>query len=273
MSDLLIHFFDVGCGNMTLILFPTGETYLYDCNVTDDNEADVLGYLDRAMGGRSEIDVFVCSHRDCDHMRGLRTIHDRYPVGEIRDPGVEGTSCDTAEYKDYMALRREIGAAIIKPRTYKDIGHATVRYMNAADDDLSDANDQSVVMKVEYMGSSAMLTGDTSFRPWKDKILPYYADAKLSASILLAAHHGSFFDDPADDKHYYTAHMRKIRPAMTVVSVGANVSDLPADKALELYAKYSSGPDKDNEVYRTDEQGNMKLVLKGDGGWSIYRNQ
>src|ERR1035438_1543121 len=181
MSDLVIHFFDAGCGNMTLILFPTGETYLYDCNVTDDNEDDVLAYLDTAMGSRSKIDAFICSHRDCDHMRGLRTIHNRYPVGKVRDAGVEGTSCESTEYKDYMALRWEIGSAIIKARTYKTIGDATIRYMNAADDDLSDANDQSVVMKVEYAGGAALLAGDTSFRPWQDCILPYYSDEKLNA--------------------------------------------------------------------------------------------
>lgn len=275
MNELTIHFFNVGCGNMTLILFPNGNTYLYDCNVTDDNKDDVLGYLDKVMGDRSGIDVFVCSHRDCDHMRGLRAVHNRYTVGKIRDAGVEGTSCDCSEYKDYMKLRREIGAEIIKSRTYLDIGEATIRYMNSADDDLPDANDQSIVMKVEYVGSSAMLAGDTSFRPWKEKILPYYSDGKLGASILLAAHHGSlsFFDNPADEEHYYTAHIRKMQPAMTLISVGPNVSDLPNNKALELYAKHSSGSSKGTKVCRTDEQGNMKLVFKQGGTWNLYKNQ
>jgi len=274
MSKLLIHFFNVGCGNMTLIVFPNGKTYLYDCNITDDNEDDVLAYLDKAMGDRSEIDVFVCSHRDSDHMRGLRVVHNRYPVGQIRDSGVEGTSCDSAEYKDYMSLRRKIGPSVIQSRTYQDIGEATLRYMNSADDDLSDANDQSIVMKIEFKGSSAILTGDTSFRPWKEKILPYYSAEKLNANILLAAHHGSltFFDDPADDTRY-TDHIKKIDPAMTLVSVGPNVHDLPDDEALELYAKHSRGSNKGNKVYRTDEQGNMKLILKEAGGWTLEKNQ
>jgi len=203
MSELVAHFLDVGCGNMTLLLF-SNATYLYDCNVTDDNEEDVLRYLATAMGTRTSIDIFVCSHRDADHMRGLRKIHDDYPIGEIRDPGVAGTTTDSPEYEDYMVLRREIGSRIIQARTKLEIGQATVRYMNSADEDFADANDQSIVMKIEYENSSLLLAGDTSFAPWKEKILPFYSDEKLRANILLGSHHGSltFFDDPSDEKNY-----------------------------------------------------------------------
>jgi len=67
--------------------------------------------------------------------------------------------------------------------------------------------------------------------------------------------------------------MKKIAPEMTLVSVGPNTFDLPDDKAMELYAKFSTGSNKGNKVYRTDEQGNMKLVLKQGGGWSLKINQ
>ena len=46
-KDLILHFIDVGCGNMTLICFPNGTTYLYDCNITNDNEGRVVAYLDK----------------------------------------------------------------------------------------------------------------------------------------------------------------------------------------------------------------------------------
>jgi len=60
---------------------------------------------------------------------------------------------------------------------------------------------------------------------------------------------------------------------MTLVSVGPNTFDLPDEKAMELYAKFSTGSNKGNKVHRTDEQGNMKLVLKQGGGWSLKINQ
>jgi len=270
-----LHFIDVGIGNMTLLRFPSGITYLFDCNVTDDNESDVLGYLGKAMGSRTAIDVFICSHRDADHMRGIKKVHDEYPIGEIRDPGVPGTTTDSTEYDEYMELRRRLGGRDIKALKYRDIGEVRLHFMNASDDDFTDANDQSVVLKVEFGKSSALLAGDTSFRPWKEKILPNYSDDELKADILLGSHHGSlaFFDDPGDDQNYYTRHMRKIKPDMTIVSVGPNVHDLPDDKAMELYKKYSSGSDKGNKVRTTEDHGNMKLILKSDGGWSLNVNQ
>jgi beta-lactamase superfamily II metal-dependent hydrolase len=270
-----IHFIDVGLGNMTLLRFPNGTTYLVDCNVTDENADAVLAYLDRAMGSRTNIDRFVCSHRDADHMRGIKRVHEEHPINEIRDPGVPGTTTDSAEYEEYMDLRRELGGSAIKARTYRDVGEVRFRFMNSADDDLSDANDQSIVLKVEFGGSSVMLAGDTSFRPWKEKILPYYSDDDLSANILLAAHHGSlaFFDDTSDEKHYYTQHIRKLKPEMTIISVGPNVHDLPDSKAMELYEKYSTGSNKGNKVYTTEDQGNMKLTLTAGGGWNLKTKQ
>jgi beta-lactamase superfamily II metal-dependent hydrolase len=130
------HFIDVGCGNMTLLLFPEGTTYLYDCNVTEDNEDAVLAYLSKAMSDRYEIDVFVCSHRDADHMRGIKKIHAEYPIKLIRDPGIEGTTTDSTEYREYMALRRQVGSTEIAPRTRQEVDGTTVRWMNSKDDDL-----------------------------------------------------------------------------------------------------------------------------------------
>jgi beta-lactamase superfamily II metal-dependent hydrolase len=270
-----IHFINVGCGNMTLILFQDGRTYLYDCNVTEDNADSVLAHLAWAMGSRTKIEAFICSHRDSDHMRGIEKVHAECPVDEIWDAGVEGTTTDSAEYRQYMSLRREIGSKQIKARTYQEVGDATVRWMNSQDDDLSDANDQSIVMKIEYKGSSVLLASDTSFRPWKELILPHYSDEKLRASILLASHHGSlsFFDDPSDEQNYYTAHMNKIKPEMTLISVGPNVHDLPDEKALQLYSVYSSGSKQGHKVFTTQDQGNMMLTLRPAGGWSLQINQ
>ncbi len=272
-----IHFIDVGCGNMSLICFPSGKTYLYDCNLTDDNEGQVVAYLEKAMAERSNIDVFVCSHRDADHVRGIKTIHAIFPIGKIEDPDVPGTTTDSPEYRAYMDLRRMLPCETIKGQTYQAVGDAVVRYMNAGSPEMSDANDQSIVLKIEYKGSSVLLAGDTSFKPWKEKILPFYSPSpeKLQANILLAGHHGSltFFDDPTDERNYYIAHIQAIKPAMTLISVGQNTFGLPDEKAIELYAKDSTGSDKGNKVYRTDEKGNIKLTLKDSGDWSLAVNQ
>jgi beta-lactamase superfamily II metal-dependent hydrolase len=270
-----IHFINVGCGNMQLITLPDGSIFMYDCNIIDENENHVLSYIRKIIGSGTQIDVFINSHRDADHMRGIKKLHKKHHIKAIWDSGVSGTTTTSSEYTEYMDLRRQVTYKEIEARKYWEYGDAVLRCMNSKWDDYTDSNDQSVVLKVENKGASAMLTGDTSYRPWKEKILYYYGDNHLSTNILLAAHHGSltFFDDPSDEKHCYTAHIMKIAPAMTLVSVGPNTQDLPDDKAMELYEKYSSGSDKGNKVYTTEDKGNMKLVLKDDGGWNIKVNQ
>lgn len=43
--DTTIHFIDVGQGNMVFIETSNGEYYIYDCNITNDNENRVLNYI------------------------------------------------------------------------------------------------------------------------------------------------------------------------------------------------------------------------------------
>lgn len=208
-------------------------------------------------------------------MRGIKLLHMKHPIKTIWDSGIPGTTTSSSEYKEYMDLRRRLKSKVIVARRYWKYGDTILRCMNSQWDDYSDPNDQSIVLKVENNGASAILTGDTSYKPWKEKILPLYNDSRLSTNILLAAHHGSltFFDDPSDEKNDYTAHIKEIAPAMTLVSVGPNSYDLPDDKALKLYEKHSSGSNKGKKVFTTEEKGNMRLVLKDDGSWNLKVNQ
>ena len=238
-------------------------------------EGDVIGYLNRAMSFRSSIDCFICSHRDADHMRGIKRVHQEFPIQQIIDANVPGTSPNTAEYRDYMDLRRLLHRGVVGARTFSNLGHTTVRWMNSEDRRLSDANDQSIVLKLEHGGCGVLLTADTSFRPWKDIIVPFYDAKTLRANILLASHHGSisFFDDPSNNQYYYTKHIQQIQPEMTVVSVGPNTHGLPDKEALKLYEKYSTGSNSGIKLWSTESEGSMKLSLKGGGAWNMKAHQ
>jgi beta-lactamase superfamily II metal-dependent hydrolase len=145
--------------------------------------------------------------------------------------------------------------------------------MNSKNSNFDDANEQSLVVKLEYGGNGVMLAGDTSYRSWKEFVEKYYSDSDLSSEILLASHHGSisFFDDPNDEKNYYVSHIKKINPAMTIISVGD--STLLDDKAVKLYEKYSRGSEQGNKVFTTLAKGNMLLTLKSEESWSLSSNQ
>lgn len=100
-TALRFHMLDVGEGLMILIIFPNDQVMLFDCNVTDDNESTILDYLSAnipfkinpATGNTEQfIDVFVNSHRDEDHYRGLKKINAQYPIQSIWDSGQTGAT-------------------------------------------------------------------------------------------------------------------------------------------------------------------------------------
>ena len=215
--------------------------------------------------------------------RGVRTLHDSFPIQEIWDSGYPGTSTDSSEYEAYMRLRRSVGARVIEKHNRKDFGRTRFRYLSAKDSRLpSNANEQGIVMKIEQLTpdkatieGSTVLTGDGGAATWKNGIMKDYSTSNVSCNILLAAHHGSisFFDDPDDDNYYYTSHIKAMKPDMVIVSVGENSYGHPDKKALELYEKYSSGSERGDKLFRTDQQGTMKLILKAGGGCSLQKNQ
>lgn len=274
-----VHFIDVGQGNMVLVECADGSRVVVDCNITESNRHRILHYLTAKIGAGCLLRAFVCTHRDADHMRGITTLHHNFPIKQIWDSGYPGTSTDTPEYEAYMRLRRSVGAKVIKKRTYRDFGRTRFRYLSAADDRLPrNANEQGIVLKVEQrtltfstVESSAILTGDGGAATWKHGILRDYSTSDISCDILLAAHHGSltYFEDPDDSDYYFTRHIRGIKPAMVVISVGRNPYGHPDQQALALYRKYTSGSSSGKKIARTDQEGTMKLTLKDGGGWTL----
>ena len=278
-----IHFVDVGQGNMVLIKTDNDKNFVFDCNIHTDNEARVLKYLEKVFGSNS-IYAFICSHRDSDHIRGIQRLHQKFPIKRIWDSGYPGTSTDTAEYHQYMALRRQVINRKIEKKTYDDYGSTRFRYLSAMDSRLEgNANAQGIVLKVEQRSfdksniqGSAVLPGDSDAETWRKGILMDYHKADVSADILMAAHHGSitFFDDHGySTRCYYKEHIKAISPAMTIISVGPNNYGHPNAAALDIYRQESRGSNKGVKLVRTDKQHTMKLVLNEGGGWKLSSNQ
>ena len=277
----IVHFIDVGQGNMVLVQCASGTNFVIDCNITEENKDRVLGYVAEQIGSGRQLHAFICTHRDADHMRGVRTLHNKFPIREVWDSGYPGTSTDTDEYKVYMRLRNDVGSRIIEKQTKYDYGRTRLRFLSAKDDRLpKNANDQGLVLKVEQRNpdmsrimASTVLTGDGSYAVWNDGIMKDYSTGDVSCNILMAAHHGSldFFDDQSNNR--YLKHIQAMKPAMTIVSVGPNNYGHPDPTALRLYRENSRGLDNGDKTYRTDLQHTVKLTLRDAGGCSVATNQ
>jgi beta-lactamase superfamily II metal-dependent hydrolase len=275
-----IHFIDVGQGNMTLIKAHSGKIILYDCNLTEQNEGSVLRYLTSVLGRNSTIDIFINSHRDADHMRGIKKVHQRHPIQLIWDTGVTGTSPNSNEYRDYMDLRRIVGFFEPKHNTYFDFDYTRLRILNAKNDNLqNDPNAQSIVIKVCEMNNtkdkelySVILSGDSDAATWKDICSRYKAE-DLKCNILLASHHGSlsYFDDPADT-YYYLDHLKAKCPNATIISTGPNQHGHPEKKAVEFYERHTTGCSNGVKIFRTDNHRTIRVEIDNAGKGTLTCN-
>lgn len=266
------HFLDVGQGNMVLLIMPDGFVVVYDCNITNENEASVFAYLKRVMP-RNNIGVFINSHRDADHMRGIKKLHAQYPIGTLYDSGVSANT-GTKEYEEYMALRRILACYEVSNGMYIKT-YPFVRILNGKREGLDDPNSQSIVVHVDHLGSSLLLAGDTDVDTWVNYINKESKDT-IKSLVLFASHHGSltfFNNDPAYKD--YVAHLADINPAITIISVSEdNPHGHPDETALRYYELYSYGTvDGTMKIFRTDTHRNMKIELHGQGIGTIYWNQ
>ena len=112
----------------------------------------------------------------------------------------------------------------------------------------SETNNTSIVLRVDFGGTSFLFTGDMETKAEKD-LLDQGAD--LSATVLKVGHHGS------DTSSSYSF-LREVMPEYAVISVGEN-NDYghPNDDVLSRLR------DAGTTVYRTDEQGTIVAVSDG----------
>ena len=85
-----VHFIDVGQGNMALVECTNGAKFVVDCNITENNKEKVIKYLADRIGKGSSLTAFICTHRDADHMRGVKILHDNFPLKSIWDNDYPG---------------------------------------------------------------------------------------------------------------------------------------------------------------------------------------
>lgn len=305
-SSLRFHVLSVGEGLMVLIIFPNNKVLLFDCNVTTENEEKIIKYLADNIPFRHDsdtntdvqfIDVFVNSHRDEDHYRGLKKINSRYPIQSIWDSGQTGATTQSEDYKYYMGLRRRLkeknpdNLKILVPTDVPFVSFDGLDiYCFASEEEYTPGFDNgitifeasskiqhtnSIVLQIKYGGTSILLTGDSDYKSWKEKIIPNYED-NVKSEILIASHHGSrsFFTDEENDtidlEKYpdstYLDSIDYISPDIILISCGNyDTYHHPNKDAMKIYYEKS----KNNQVYTTHNCGHLVGYIDKFGKYTV----
>ena len=117
--------------------------------------------------------------------------------------------------------------------------------------DKNEANEQSVVLRLEYGGFSALLTGDIGSK--SEEVL-IKSGVDLTSDILKVGHHGSRYSSTEE-------FLKAVNPKLAIVSVGKNNYGHPTGEVLKRLEQVGA------RVLRTDEEGNIEIVSDGERVW------
>ena len=246
-GKLHVYFLDVGQGDAILVQAPDGRQILVDGGPSPTallNELGaVLPFWDRSL------DLVVLTHPDGDHITGLIPLFDRYRVGQVLDVPQSDTAPEATPWRERLA-------ALGIPRTLAQrgmrlpVGDLGITVLHPGPTLLtgtaSDDNNNAIVLRLDYGGTSLILTGDAESEAEADMIA---AGLPLRADVLKAGHHGS---NGASSPEFIAA----VAPRLAVIPVGAdNKFGHPHPAVLERL--------KSVEVLRTDQNGRIEVVSDG----------
>lgn len=254
-GKLHIYFLNVGQGDAILVQAPDGRQVLVDGGPSPiallSELGEVLPFWDRSL------DLVVLTHPDADHMTGLISLLDRYRVGQALDASAaDATPLASAwsEGLEKSGTRRhnaERGALFALGDLLITVLHPAPMQGNVA---AGHDNNNSVVLRLEYGQTSALLTGDIELEAETALI---EAGVSLRADVLKVAHHGSARSTSA---RFVSA----VAPSLAVIQVGAdNEFGHPTPEVLDRLAGI--------RVLRTDLNGRVEVISDGHRLW--FRTQ
>lgn len=240
-SSFSIKFIDVGQADAALVECDGHYMLIDGGNKADSN----LIYSVLKKARVTHLDIVVGSHAHEDHIGGLPGAFNYTNASLTLCPV---TNYDSDAFRDFKKYADRNGGGIVVPcvgDTYP-LGSAVVTVIGVNGG--SDANDTSIVLKIQYGKTSFLFTGDAE-REAEQAIVDSGLDR--SATVLKIGHHGS---------HTSTSYLflRDIAPKYAVISVGSDNSyGHPTEETLSRLR------DADATVYRTDLQGD--IVCTSDG--------
>lgn len=242
-AELTVYFLDVGQADAA-ILVSGGHAMMIDGGNAADSRL-VYAYLRNTLQ-IEHLDAVIATHPHEDHIGGLSGALNACTAGAVYSPV---TTWNTKVFQSLKKYTEQQGLTLTVPQTGASfwLGSAKVTFLNDGQG-FSDANDMSLVVRVDCGSTSFLFTGDAE---WDAEHALLNSGKPLQATVLKVGHHGS-------ETSTCYAFLRAISPQYAVISVGkGNSYGHPAESTLSRLR------DADVIVFRTDERGT--IICRTDG--------
>lgn len=254
-DELRVYFFDIGQGDSSLIVSPTGKTVLIDGG-PPEGAAHLRARLGQLL--TSPIDLVILTHPHLDHLGGLERALSARGARLFMDSGFEHPGKRLGELYDFLQRQR---IPVKNARAGRNIdlgGGAQLSIFNPGDSFItgtrSDVNANSVVARLAYGKRHVYFSGDSE-EPTEQAVLSRGGD--LQSDVYKVAHHGS--------RHSSTsALLAALRPSIAVISVARqNDYGHPSPECIERLRHIGA------KTYRTDQDGEVLVTLGSDGALKV----
>ncbi len=260
-ATLKIHCLDVGQGDCTLIVSPTGGTFLFDAGENGKGNQVVVPYLQSCSF--QALDYIGASHYHSDHIGGIDEVVSQLGIDSVRIAVLDrGWSYTTPTYDDYAAAVAAKRTTITDGQVIDLGGGVTIKclavngngVLSPPFDDTYDENDLCVALLVSYLDFDFFVAGDL---PGVNSSL--YHDIETSVAFEAGAvevyqvdHHGSSSSSNA-------ALVSALLPQVSIISVGdGNSYGHPHQPTIDRLVAYGS------YIYQT-ETGSGGTIPTGCG--------
>ena len=206
-TELQVTVLDVGQGDAMLVEFPNQQVMLVDAGSSDYGSLVVNALKQRNI---SRIDLLVATHPHEDHIGGMAAVLNAFTVGAVWDSGYNHGS---RTQRNFLLLVQQYHIPLATPLrgVRRKFGDAVVEVLAPVTTILgsaSDANNNSLVLRVSYHDSSMLLAADME-EEQRQSISRWPA-----STVLKVAHHGSHNGTDA-------AFLAQVRPQFAIISCAA----------------------------------------------------
>jgi beta-lactamase superfamily II metal-dependent hydrolase len=260
LAGLEIVCLDVGQGDCTLVISPTGKTLLFDAGETGKGTGVVRPYL--LSRGITGLDYVASSHYHVDHIGGMDEVVNAMGLDSLRVAALDrGWSYTTQAYTQYVNAVGAKRTTIIDGQVIDLGGGVTVTcvgvngngQLSPPFDTKYDENDLCVAILVEYCDFEFFAAGDLSgvnSSSYHDIETSVAADVG-DIEIYKVDHHGSASNSNANL-------VSTMAPEVSIISVGSNSYGHPTQTVINRLVSYNS------YIYQT-ELGSGGTIPSGKG--------